>query len=104
MAAYRLRKEEEGKELLEGIPEDLIDAAVNGAIEGMVTSNKPVAEVMQQVPVNAATDVTGFGLKGHAANMAFLSKVDIVIDKTMGDTRHSCANRHFWVSTFYWGV
>ena len=80
MAAYRLRKEDEGKELLEGVPEDLIDAAVNGAITGMITSNKPVAEAMQQVPVHAATDVTGFGLKGHAANMAMLSKVDIVID------------------------
>ncbi len=81
MAAYRLRKEEEGKELLEGVPEDLIDAAVNGAITGMVTSNKPVAEAMQKVPVHAATDVTGFGLKGHAANMAVLGKVDIVIDR-----------------------
>ncbi|MCL5877621.1 MAG: selenide, water dikinase SelD [Candidatus Bathyarchaeota archaeon] len=81
MAAYRLRKEEEGKELLEGVPEDLVDEAVNQAITGMITSNKPVAEVMQQVPVHAATDVTGFGLKGHAANMAMLGKVDIVIDK-----------------------
>lgn len=80
MAAYRLRKEEDGKELLEGVPEDLIDAAVNGAVTGMITSNKPVAEAMQQVPVHAATDVTGFGLKGHAANMATLSNVDIVID------------------------
>jgi selenide,water dikinase len=35
---------------------------------------------MQKVPVHAATDVTGFGLKGHSANMAMLSKVDIVID------------------------
>ncbi len=81
MAAYRLRKEDEGKELLEGVPEDLIDEAVNQAITGMITSNKPVAEAMQQVPVHAATDVTGFGLKGHAANMAMLGKVDIVIDK-----------------------
>jgi len=81
MAAYRLRKEEEGKELLEGISEDLIDVAVNSAITGMITSNKPVAEAMQQIPVHAATDITGFGLKGHAANMATLSKVDIVIDK-----------------------
>jgi selenide, water dikinase len=81
MAAYRLRKEEEGKELLEGVSEDLIDAAINAAITGMITSNKPVAEAMQQVPVHAATDVTGFGLKGHAANIAVLGKVDIVIDK-----------------------
>jgi len=81
MAAYRLRKEQEGKELLEGIPQEVIDAAVNGAINGMITSNKPVAEVMQKVPVHAATDVTGFGLKGHSENMARLAAVDIVIDK-----------------------
>jgi selenide,water dikinase len=80
MAAYRLRKEEQGKELLQDVGEELIDTAVNGAINVMVTSNKPVAEAMQKVPVHAATDVTGFGLKGHAANMAVLSKVDIVID------------------------
>jgi len=81
MAAYRLRKEEEGKELLKDIAEDLIDTAVAEAIEGMITSNKPVAEAMQKVPVDAATDVTGFGLKGHAANMAVLGKVDIIIDQ-----------------------
>jgi selenide,water dikinase len=81
MAAYRLRKDEDGRELLKGVPEDLIDAAVDGAIKGMITSNKPVAEAMQKVPVHAATDVTGFGLKGHATNMAMLGKVDIVIDQ-----------------------
>lgn len=81
MAAYRLRKEEEGKELLEGIPEKLVDSAVNEAIEGMISSNKPVAEAMRQTPVHAATDITGFGLKGHAANMAGLGKVDIVINQ-----------------------
>src|SRR5659263_364094 len=59
----------------------LIAAAVSEAINGMITSNKPVAEAMQKVPVHAATDVTGFGLKGHAANMAVLGKVDIVIDQ-----------------------
>jgi selenide,water dikinase len=81
MAAYRLRKEEKGKELLKDIPEDLIETAVAEAIEGMISSNKHVAEAMQIVPVHAATDVTGFGLKGHAANMAMLSKVDIIIDQ-----------------------
>ena len=81
MAAYRLRKDEEGKELLKDLPNELIDDAVGKAIESMVSSNKPVAEVMQKIPVHAATDVTGFGLKGHAANMAMLSKVDIVIDQ-----------------------
>jgi selenide, water dikinase len=80
MAAYRLRKDGEGKELLADVPEDLVETAVNQAITGMTTSNKPVAEAMQNVSVHAATDVTGFGLKGHAANMAMLGKVDIVID------------------------
>ena len=81
MAAYRLRKEEEGRELLKEVPEELVEAAVNEAIDGMISSNKPVAEAMQRVPVHAATDVTGFGLKGHAGNMAVLGKVDIVINQ-----------------------
>lgn len=81
MAAYRLRKEEDGKELLKDIPEELVETAIDEAIKGMISSNKPVAEAMQKVPVNAATDVTGFGLKGHAHNMAILSKVDIIIDQ-----------------------
>jgi selenide, water dikinase len=81
MAAYRLRKEEEGRELLRSISEKLIDQAVESAITSMITSNKPVAEAMQQVPVHGATDVTGFGLVGHAGNMAVLGKVDIVINR-----------------------
>ena len=81
MAAYRLRKEDEGRELLKEVPEELVEAAVNEAIDGMISSNKPVAEAMQRVPVHAATDVTGFGLKGHAGNMAVLGKVDIVINQ-----------------------
>ena len=81
MAAYRLRKEPEGKELLKDVPEDLVEEAVEEAINGMISSNKPVAEAMQKVPVHAATDVTGFALKGHAGNMAMLGKVDIVINQ-----------------------
>jgi selenide,water dikinase len=81
MAAYRLRKEEEGRELLKEVPADLVEGAITRAIEGMTLSNKPVAEAMQKVPVHAATDVTGFGLKGHAGNMAMLGKVDIKIDQ-----------------------
>ena len=81
MAAYRLRKEPEGQELLKEVPEKLTEEAINEAIEGMISSNKPVAEAMQNVTVHAATDVTGFGLKGHAANMAMLSNVNIVINQ-----------------------
>jgi selenide, water dikinase len=81
MAAYRLRKEEEGREVLSEVSADLVETAISGAISGMTESNKPVAEAMQQVNVHAATDVTGFGLKGHAENMTTLGKVDIIIDQ-----------------------
>jgi selenide,water dikinase len=81
MAAYRLRKEEEGREVLSEVSADLVETAISGAILGMTESNRPVAEAMQQVPVHAATDVTGFGLKGHAGNIAMLGKVDIIIDQ-----------------------
>jgi len=81
MAAYRLRKEAQDRELLKDIPDDLLERTINQAITGMITSNKSVAEAMQQVPVHAATDVTGFGLKGHATSMAELSRVNIIIDK-----------------------
>ena len=80
MAAYRLQKEEADKELLSNIPVDLIETAISQAIKNMTTSNKPVAEVMQKIPVHAATDITGFGLKGHLTNMALLSKVGIIIN------------------------
>lgn len=81
MAAYRLMKEEDGRAYLRNVPEEIVKEAVRKAIQVMTTSNKPVAEVMQHVKVNAATDITGFGLKGHASNVAKLSNVDFKIDK-----------------------
>jgi selenide,water dikinase len=79
MAAYRLCKEEGGKEFLVDISAEFVENAVNKAINSMTTSNKPVAQVMQKMPIHAATDITGFGLKGHLENMAMLSKVNIII-------------------------
>ncbi len=81
MAAYRMWKEKTGRELLSDIPKKVVKDAISGAIEVMTSSNKPVAEAMQQVPVHAATDITGFGLKGHAENMAKLGQVNIVFDE-----------------------
>jgi selenide,water dikinase len=80
MAAYRMRKERNGQEFLADVPADMVEAAVSGAVAIMTTSNKPVAEAMQEVKVHAATDITGFGLKGHAENMAKLGFVNIVFD------------------------
>jgi selenide,water dikinase len=39
------------------------------AIESMATLNKTACEVMQDVGVHAATDVTGFGILGHLHEM-----------------------------------
>jgi selenide,water dikinase len=43
--------------------------AIAQAIELMATLNRAAGEAMQEVGVNAATDVTGFGLLGHLRNM-----------------------------------
>ncbi len=53
--------------------------AVAEAVKVMATLNKTAAQVMTRIGVNAATDVTGFGLFGHGHKMAELSKVSLVI-------------------------
>jgi selenide,water dikinase len=47
--------------------------------ELMAALNKGAAEAMMEVGVNAATDITGFGLLGHALEMAKASKVGMKI-------------------------
>ena len=45
----------------------------------MAELNRKAAEVMSGFPVNACTDITGFGLLGHTYEMAFGSKVNVKI-------------------------
>lgn len=55
---------------------DIADAAdVAIAVAGMSRLNKRAAEAMRVVKAKAATDITGFGLLGHAANIARASGV-----------------------------
>jgi selenide,water dikinase len=49
------------------------------AVKWMTTLNKDAAEAMQEVGVNACTDVTGFGLLGHALELAAASGVTLEI-------------------------
>jgi selenide,water dikinase len=58
----------------------LSEAATRHATEVMATLNKAAAEAMALYPVNACTDVTGFGLLGHALEVAQASMVEIEID------------------------
>ena len=58
-------------------PQDLIDRAV----KQMTALNKAAAEAIVNVPgVHACTDITGFGLAGHASEMAAGSHVTIEIE------------------------
>lgn len=50
------------------------------AILAMTTSAAHASKVMQQLGANACTDVTGFGLIGHAFEMAAASGVTLTID------------------------
>jgi selenide,water dikinase len=47
------------------------------AIRWMTTLNHDASVAMQKVGVNACTDITGFGLLGHALEMAVSSSVEI---------------------------
>ena len=49
----------------------------------MTTSAAQASKIMQELGANACTDVTGFGLLGHAYEMAKGSKVCLNIDSTM---------------------
>ncbi len=46
-------------------------------INGMAALNNKTAQIMKEIGVSACTDVTGFGLLGHAAEMAESSQVSI---------------------------
>ena len=50
------------------------------AVRWMTTLNKEAAEAMQEVGVNACTDITGFGLLGHALELASASGVTVLIE------------------------
>ena len=56
-------------------------AWIDAAVQSMTTLNKHAAEVIQQSEfrIHAMTDVTGFGLIGHAREMALASKVALRI-------------------------
>jgi selenide,water dikinase len=55
------------------------EAAVARAIECMVTLNKKASELMLTAEVHACTDVTGFGLLGHACEMIEGTDVGVII-------------------------
>jgi len=55
------------------------EADVRESIEQMMTLNRAACEAMLQFDVHGCTDVTGFGLIGHAREMAVASGVSLKI-------------------------
>lgn len=53
---------------------------VSASVEQMLRLNRQTAESMTNLEVHACTDVTGFGLLGHAREMALASRVTLEID------------------------
>ncbi len=56
------------------------DEDVRASIDSMLTLNRCAAEAMAQVETHGCTDVTGFGLIGHAREMAMASGVTLEIE------------------------
>jgi len=55
------------------------EASTQAMLKSMCTLNKNASSAMQEVGVHACTDVTGFGLLGHAMEVAEGSKVGMEI-------------------------
>lgn len=61
------------------------DAVVEAAVRSMIQLNRAAAEALTALPaghVHACTDVTGFGLLGHASEMALASNVTLEFSAT----------------------
>jgi selenide,water dikinase len=54
--------------------------AMAAAIKAMTTSNAAASKAMVLLGANACTDITGFGLIGHAFEMAKASNVTLIIE------------------------
>jgi selenide,water dikinase len=64
-----------------GIKAEMVsDAQVDEASRWMTTLNDAAARIMTECGSNAGTDVTGFGLIGHASEMARGAGVTLVLD------------------------
>ena len=80
MRSYRDMQDEKRGALLARFDESSLQKMQDNAVRIMTKSNLEVAQAMKEVEVSAATDITGFGLLGHATNVSELSGVDVVID------------------------
>lgn len=56
------------------------EATIKAAVDSMLTLNRAASEAALGFEIHSATDITGFGLLGHAREMAAGSKVSLTLD------------------------
>ena len=56
-------------------------ASVAASVESMLALNRSTCEIMLRYQVHSATDISGFGLLGHAREMSLASGVGLEIDR-----------------------
>ena len=56
------------------------ETAKNAALKTMTTSAREASKVMQEIGANGCTDITGFGLLGHAYELAKASGVTLKLE------------------------
>jgi selenide,water dikinase len=54
--------------------------SIDAAVQSMVTLNAAASKVARKFPVHACSDVTGFGIIGHALGMASGSSITLIIE------------------------
>ena len=59
------------------------DADIHNVMQVMAALNRIPAEIMTGYPVNACTDITGFGLLGHLKEMVCGAGVQAILDAAM---------------------
>ncbi|MCF6334774.1 MAG: selenide, water dikinase SelD [Spirochaetales bacterium] len=74
------------------------ETSITAAAASMTTLNKTASEIIQNYPVSACTDVTGFGLLGHACEMMSGTDAGIKINfksiNLFPDTMKYIAEKH----------
>lgn len=80
---WRDENSESWQKLTEVLTLAQVDAMQSKAVKSMTTLNMQAAKLMRKFNAHAATDITGFGLVGHAENLLqFQSgKIDFIINK-----------------------
>ena len=54
--------------------------SIQAAVASMITLNNTASEIMRNYPIHACSDITGYGLLGHALEMASGSSVTMILE------------------------